>query len=178
MDESQEHLVIVDENDRPVGTERRGVVHEKGLRHRSVHVLVFNGAGELLVQQRSSSKDSYPLFWDVSVGGHVGAGETYRQAAEREIVEEIGIGGDLEFLRKTAASEATDWEFTCLYRMVSDKPVRPNRTEIVRCEFVAPGRLLAEIRSGTRRATPALLSALLFYLGREVVTGGSKSPEE
>lgn len=164
---TEEILIVVDENDTPVGTKRRKLIHGQRLRHRSAHVLVFNSADELLIQLRGPSKDEYPLFWDVSVGGHVGPGETYEQAAHRELDEELGLTGDLQFLRKTAATEQTGWEFTCLYRLTTDQPIRPNRHEIEECEFVTPGNPLAEIRSGRRRATPALSSVLAFYLSEE-----------
>lgn len=59
--------------------------------HRTVvHLCVFNGAGELLVQRRSAEKFTYPLRWDVTAAGAVDAGETSRQAAEREMREELG----------------------------------------------------------------------------------------
>ena len=176
QDQPDELFLVVDDNDTILGTERRAVVHARGLRHRSVHVLVFNPAGELLIQLRSAAKDSYPLHWDNSVGGHVGPGETYEQAAARELAEELGLRGPLRFLRKTPASAQTGWEFTCLYQLTTDAPVCPDRDEIVRCEFIAPRRLLAEIRSGARRATPALLDALIFYLQEEPDERGHQQP--
>jgi isopentenyldiphosphate isomerase len=128
---------------------------------------VFNGKGELLVQLRGRSKDRYPLHWDVSVGGHVDPAETYDEAARRELHEELGLDGTVRFLRKTAASARTGWEFTCLYSLTTDQPVRPNRDEIVQCEFSDPATLRAEIREGARRATPALEDALAFHLDEE-----------
>lgn len=64
-----------------------------------VHVCVFNAAGELLIQQRSAEKRAYPLRWDVSAAGGVDAGETSRQAAEREIREELDYPLDLTGVR-------------------------------------------------------------------------------
>ena len=68
--------------------------------HRTVvHLCVFNSSGELLVQRRSAEKVSYPLRWDVTAAGAVDAGETSRQAAERELREEMGYDLPLMGLR-------------------------------------------------------------------------------
>ena len=64
-----------------------------------VHVCVFNAAGQLLIQRRSAKKVTYPLRWDVTAAGAVDAGETPRQAAERELREEMGIAVDLSRVR-------------------------------------------------------------------------------
>ena len=61
-----------------------------------VHVCLFNAQGEMLIQQRSREKRSYPEYWDVSVGGGVLAGELQRAAAMREVREELGIAVALE----------------------------------------------------------------------------------
>ena len=59
--------------------------------HRTVvHLCVFNSRGQLLIQRRAKEKYSYPLRWDVTAAGAVDAGETSRQAAERELREELG----------------------------------------------------------------------------------------
>lgn len=50
--------------------------------------------GRLLVHRRSDLKDLWPGRWDLAVGGVVAAGETYDEAARREVAEEIGIDGD------------------------------------------------------------------------------------
>jgi 16S rRNA (adenine1518-N6/adenine1519-N6)-dimethyltransferase len=176
--ESEEILPVVDENDVAVGTARRAAIHEQKLRHRSVHVLVFNSAGEILVQLRGPTKDQYPLYWDVSVGGHVNPGESYEAAARRELHEELGLTDELRFVRKTAASSETGWEFTCLYEVTTDRTPRPNAGEIVRVEFVEPHRLPAEIRANRRRATPVLARILEFYLGKETALRGQQPGQE
>jgi len=174
-EECDELFPVVDENDAPVGTERRKIVHARHLRHRSAHVLVFNSAGDVLIQLRSASKDEYPLYWDVSVGGHVAPGETYEQAAQRELQEELGLTGEIRFLRRTAASEQTSWEFTNLYMLTTDQPPRLNPQEIATCEFVAPTTLLEEIRAGRRRVTPVLANEIAFYLKMKDAESGKES---
>ena len=64
-----------------------------------VHVCIFNREGQLLIQRRSAEKTTYPLRWDVSAAGGVDTGETPRQAAEREVREELGVALDLTHTR-------------------------------------------------------------------------------
>lgn len=64
-----------------------------------VHVCIFNSQNEMLIQQRQSDKGQWPNMWDISVGGCVMAGENSRQAAEREVFEEIGYKVNLQHTR-------------------------------------------------------------------------------
>ncbi|MHC4945163.1 MAG: NUDIX hydrolase [Planctomycetota bacterium] len=83
---------IVDEQNQVVGRALRSDCHgNPSLIHRAVHVMIFNRAGELLLQLRGKTKKIQPGKWDTSVGGHLAAGETYEEGAKREIEEEMGI---------------------------------------------------------------------------------------
>jgi isopentenyldiphosphate isomerase len=65
--------------------------HIEGLFHPTVHVWMYTKKSEILLQQRASHKETFPSYWDVSVAGHVMAGEQIEDAALREVKEEIGI---------------------------------------------------------------------------------------
>ena len=114
----------VNEHDEIIGREPRSVVHARGLRHRAVHVLVFNAAGQLFLQKRSMTKDNDPGLWDSSCSGHVDAGESYAVAAERELMEEIDLLVDepMEELFKIEATAETGWEFAVIYRTEDEGP--------------------------------------------------------
>lgn len=76
-------------------TERvNGKALPQGEYHLVVHIGIFNGKGELLIQQRQPWKAGYPNLWDVSAAGSALAGENSAQAAERELWEELGIRHD------------------------------------------------------------------------------------
>ncbi len=60
----------------------------------AVHVCIFNSKNQLLIQQRQPFKKGWPNMWDVSVGGSAIAGDNSRQAAQREVLEELGISLD------------------------------------------------------------------------------------
>ena len=59
--------------------------------HRAAYILVFNEADCLFIQKRTMTKDIYPGYWDLAAGGVVLADESYEDAAERELAEELGV---------------------------------------------------------------------------------------
>jgi 16S rRNA (adenine1518-N6/adenine1519-N6)-dimethyltransferase len=136
MAATEEIFDVCDENDCVIGTAPRSRVHAEWLLHRAVHVFVFTTKGQLLLQRRSATKDESPLKLTSSASGHLGAGESYETAAIREMQEEIGLTGPLEFLVKIPASQETANEHTVLYRMMSDDPPKPDPAEILRMEVV------------------------------------------
>lgn len=69
----------------------RSEVHKKGLWHRIIVVAIINEENEVLMQQRSHSKDKNPGMWDISVTGHISAGQDSLSAAAREINEEVSV---------------------------------------------------------------------------------------
>jgi 16S rRNA (adenine1518-N6/adenine1519-N6)-dimethyltransferase len=134
QDSRGEQFDVVDEANRVIGVASRGEVHARDLRHRAVHVLVFNARGEVFLQKRSPWKDKHPGKWDSSAAGHLDSGEDYEIAARRELTEELGLAdaatAPLELLGDIAASEDTGWEFVQLFRAKSEGPFRWPAEEI------------------------------------------------
>jgi 16S rRNA (adenine1518-N6/adenine1519-N6)-dimethyltransferase len=118
----EEIFDVVNERDEVIGQAPRSEVHARKLLHRAVHVFVVTSRGELLLQKRSEFKDEFPLKFTSSASGHLAAGETYDEAAPRELREELGIVGPLVRLQKFAAGPKTSYEHTVLYRVDSDSP--------------------------------------------------------
>ena len=132
---------VVDENDHVVRQSTRHEVHTQKLRHRAVHVFVFNAAGELFLQRRSRAKDMHPLLWDSSAAGHVNAGDDYDGTAPREIAEELGVTADVERIGDLTACAETGWEFVRLYRARHEGPFRLHPAEIDCGGWFTPGQL-------------------------------------
>jgi 16S rRNA (adenine1518-N6/adenine1519-N6)-dimethyltransferase len=134
-DGAQERFPVVDENDCKTGEATRAKVHANNLRHRAVHILVFNSDGEVLLQKRSAAKDRHPLSWDSSAAGHVEGDEAYEQTAVRELGEELGISARLEVIGKIPASEKTGHEFIEVYQAKCDGPFEFPAEEISAVKF-------------------------------------------
>jgi 16S rRNA (adenine1518-N6/adenine1519-N6)-dimethyltransferase len=133
-----ERFPVVDKNDRIRGYASRSEVHGNNLPHRAVHILIFNQAGDVYLQQRSRWKDRHPLKWDSSAAGHVTADENYDETARRELKEELGVDVPLERIVRLTASSRTDHEFIRGYRGVVSGNLAPNKCEIERGVFFAP----------------------------------------
>lgn len=87
---------LLDDRGQPTGeTISKGEQRPEGALRQVVHACIFNEHGEMLIQRRSVTKDIWPNLWDVSAAGSVIAGESPRDAAVREVKEELGIAIDL-----------------------------------------------------------------------------------
>jgi isopentenyl-diphosphate delta-isomerase len=94
-------VVLVDEDDRELGTLPKRLVHSKNTPlHRGLSVFIFDNTGRVIVQQRAFSKKTWPGVWSNSCCGHPLPGETYEQAAIRKVREELGI--EVKGLEKVA----------------------------------------------------------------------------
>ncbi len=119
-----ELLSVVDEHDRIIDSLPRSEIHHRGLRHRAVHVLVFDDTDRLFLQKRSMSKDLNKGLWDTSAAGHVDLGEDYTPCALREAEEELGIdvAGTLTPLFKLEPTPQLGMEFVQVYRCRHNGP--------------------------------------------------------
>ena len=147
-DAAEEWFDVVDERDAIVGRAARREVHARGWRHRAVHVLVFNRAGELFLQKRARTKDVAPGAWDSSASGHLASGEDYDAAAARELAEEIGLRVGRpppRWLRLDACPE-TGQEFVWVYRLEAEGPFTLNAAEIEAGAWFAPAVIAASLR--------------------------------
>ncbi len=132
VDNHNEQFYLVDKRDRPIGKIPRSKAHSSSQYiHRSICILVLNNKSQLLLQKRSKNKDTYPNFWTLSVTGHVTYGQTYLQAAKRELCEELGLVIPLKRLNKILLTLPNEIEFCTIYQaVVSSSKITSNRQEI------------------------------------------------
>ena len=86
-----EIVLIVDDENRPVGEAQRRRMRAEHLPHRATYIFVLDSDGRVLVQRRTDTKDLFPGYYDLAAGGVVAAGESYEECAAREAEEELGI---------------------------------------------------------------------------------------
>lgn len=168
MSVSHELLDVVDENDNVIAVKTRGEIHARGLMHRAVHILVFNGEDELFLQKRSLSKDEQPGKWDSSAAGHVDSGEDYLECARREIGEELGIDAAREFelLFKLPASVLTGNEHCMVYRYDFDGPMVLHPEEIDDGLWISPAAMDQRVAREDPELTEAV--SLIWQKYREL----------
>ena len=83
---------ILNPEGKPTGkTALKSEAHKKGWYHATVHIWLFTTSKKILLQKRALTKKIFPGLWDISVAGHIGAGESVLNAAKREVFEEIGL---------------------------------------------------------------------------------------
>lgn len=151
---------MVDRADRVIGRATRQRMRSENLRHRCVWIFVFNSNQQLFVHQRTVSKDVYPGFWDVAVGGVVGAGESYADAAVRELAEELGIHAaslapmaPVKF--EDARTRVLGWAYGCRF----DGTPTLQASEVQRGEWLDHDALMVALRD--RDFCPDGLAALI-----------------
>jgi isopentenyldiphosphate isomerase len=161
---ADEPIDLLDENGLVVGVVKRGEMRRRRLPHRCVYLLVFNSQGDLLIHQRTASKDVFPSHWDVTFGGVVATGESFDAAAQREGREELGIEVNPIGLFPIRYSDESTNVFAMVYRARSDGPFHFQVEEVVRGEFVTLSKL--EERIARDRFCPDGLAVWAEYRQR------------
>ncbi|MGJ5750425.1 isopentenyldiphosphate isomerase [Streptomyces puniciscabiei] len=139
MNPADEILDIVDEHDQVIAQCPRGEAYARGLRHRCVFVQARDAAGRLFVHRRTATKLVFPALYDMFVGGVVGAGESYDEAALREAEEELGVTGLprptylFKFLYHDGAGNS--W-WSAVYEVRCELPVHPQAEEVQWHDFL------------------------------------------
>jgi isopentenyl-diphosphate delta-isomerase len=155
---TEELFDVLDENGNITGIRKtKKEIHERGLWHQSVHIWIYNSKGEILLQKKSKNKDSWSGMWDISVAGHISAGETPEHAVIREAEEELGIKVSLSQLKKLGIRKSErDFNeinfhnkgFDYVYLLKFDgniKKLKLNGKEVEKVKFFSPKQLEKEL---------------------------------
>lgn len=156
---AEEIFDVVNSHDEVVGQLPRAEVHRLGLRHRAVHVLVYNTRGQIFLQKRSMLKDNFPGTWDSSAAGHLDTGESYDACALREVREELGFSMPClpEKILRIDACEETGQEFVWVYRCEYEGPFVLHPEEIETGGWFAPEEVTRWIAEKPADFAPSLI---------------------
>lgn len=116
----------------------------------SVAILVFNTNGDLALQLRAAHDDKYPSHWDFSAAGGIEPGEDHKDAAPRELFEEIGIKSDLAFLKVVEYEGEGGADTIFLYKTIYDGEFNPDSNEVAEVKFFSTEDIQNMIETGEK----------------------------
>ena len=147
----EEEVVLVDEENNILGYMGKLEAHKKALLHRAISVIIFNSKGEQLVQQRALNKYHWAGIWSNTCCSHPRKGETFKEAAERRLFEELGIKTPLKeefnFIYKAHDEQSglTEWEYDTVFTGVFDDSFEFNNQEVSAVRWMKAEELQLEI---------------------------------
>lgn len=160
-----EQVVLVNENDEPLGLMEKLEAHQKGILHRAFSIFLFNSNSELLLQQRAAAKYHCPLLWTNTCCSHPRENETNLAAAQRRLKEEMGLSTELShafhFIYKAEFSNGLiEHELDHVFIGTSDTPPTINPEEVNNFNYVSLDWLQQDMLSNPNEYTPWFKIAL------------------
>jgi 8-oxo-dGTP pyrophosphatase MutT (NUDIX family) len=113
---------VVDEQNQPIGVVRRRDVFRLRANFRTVHVLIFNDRGGLLLHRLTWTRDREPGRWGSSAAGYLHAGEEYLAAARRKLAEELSLSSPLAEVGVTCMHDEGTAQFAGVFTATADRP--------------------------------------------------------
>jgi 8-oxo-dGTP pyrophosphatase MutT (NUDIX family) len=139
----------VDEQDRVLGTVDRGEAITRHWPHRVATIVCRDGAGRFLVHRRAADMSRFPGQYNFMVGGAAEVGESYEEAAARELTEELGVRAPVRFALKFLCRGAISPYWLGIHEAVVDEDITPDPAEIAWHAWVTED----ELREMARRPT-------------------------
>lgn len=161
----KEKVILVDKNNRKIGTEEKIKSHKEGKLHRAFSIFIFNSKDELLIQQRAKTKYHSGGLWSNSVCSHPRPNETYSQASHRRLKEEMGFDCKLKklfcFIYNTGFQNGLiENEYDCVFVGKYNGKIKPNKKEVQNYKWVSLKDLEEDIKRNPEKYTIWLKIAL------------------
>lgn len=163
-----EQVILVDENDKPIGTMEKMASHLGAHLHRAISVFITDTRGRWLIQQRTMEKYHSKGKWSNTCCSHPSPGETSSEAAHRRLMQEMGLRSELNdlFVFKYKAeleNNLTEHEIDHVFIGITDVLPQPNPEEVMAYRYIGFDELEQEINS-----TPEAFSAWFKLIYKEV----------
>ncbi len=160
-----EMVILVDKNDKEIGTEEKIKTHKEGKLHRAFSIFIFNSKGEMLLQKRAKSKYHSGGLWSNACCSHPRPGENLEQATHRRLKEEMGLDCDLQkafhFVYKTNLdNNLTEYEFDHVFIGEYDGEVKINQNEAEDFKWVSIDALKEDVEKTPENYTVWFKTAL------------------
>lgn len=148
----EERVVLIDESDRELGTMEKMEAHQKALLHRAISVFIFNSQGDWLLQRRAMHKYHSSGLWSNAACTHPRLGETYLEAANRRLEEEMGMKCDLSHLfhfiyKGKLDNELTEHELDHVFIGYSDETPNLNAKEVCDYKYISYDNLTKDMHA-------------------------------
>ncbi len=161
----KEFVILVNKQNRKIGTMEKIKAHREGRLHRAFSIFVFNAQGELLLQQRKKTKYHSGGLWSNTVCSHPRPNETYLQAVHRRLKEEMGfdclIKKQFCFIYNTGFQNGlTENEYDCVFVGIYDGKPKPNPKEIMAIQWMQVSKLKKDIKKHPQKYSVWLRIAL------------------
>ncbi len=155
-----EILDIVSIEDEVIGQEKRSIIYANNLScFRVINGFICNSEKKLWIPRRHPQKKLFPLYLDASVGGHVGAGETYLEAFIRETKEELDLdvsNYSYSRLARLTPPEHKTSAFMWVYIIRSDETPSYNTNDFISFEWLSPEEVFQKLAAGDKAKSDLL----------------------
>jgi isopentenyl-diphosphate delta-isomerase len=154
-----DHVVLVDDLDRELGTMDKLQAHKEGRLHRAFSIFIFNAAGEMLIHQRAENKYHTGLLWSNACCSHPLPGESIDDALQRKLYQEMGFFCPLEHAfsftyRAELDNGLIEHEIDHVYIGQFDEAPNPNPSEVSDWKFVPIPVLKKDMLGQPQKYTP------------------------
>lgn len=168
-----DHVVLVDQMDRELGTMEKLQAHKEGRLHRAFSIFIFNSAGEMLIHQRAKNKYHTGMLWSNACCSHPLPGEEITSALRRKLAQEMGFACDLSHAfsftyRAELDNGLTEYELDHVYTGYFDGNPNPNPDEVCDWRFIGMNELKQDVLKRPTAYTPwfrMLLDRVTDHLG-------------
>lgn len=154
----RDYVILVDENDHPIGQMEKLEAHQKGALHRAFSIFIFNSDAQLLIHRRAANKYHSPNLWTNTCCSHPRLDESAMEAANRRLMEEMGMKTSLlpafEFMYKVDFDNGlTENEYDHVFLGWSDAKPKINPEEVSEYKYVSVTKLLKSIEKQPEQYT-------------------------
>jgi isopentenyl-diphosphate delta-isomerase len=159
MDSIAEHVILVDVQDRPIGTMEKLQAHQRGALHRAFSIFVFNSHGHMLLQRRAFAKYHTGGLWSNTCCSHPRPGQKLETELLRKLHQEMGFQCSLDAAftftyRSELDNKLVEYELDHVYIGHYDGTPLPNPHEVSEWRYASIGQIANELQANPNRFTP------------------------